>query len=83
MGRGFEAEPDPSTFAGLVAVNIRRLRDRTGKSVAECAAESDISVAAWYRIERGDTTRTTAIHFMDLAKFFNCKPAELVKEPKV
>ena len=81
VGRPRNARPNTNTFTGIVSSNVIRLREKIGLTVEAAADKSGISKAAWYRIERGDMPRTTAIHFIDLAEFFGCKLYELVKRP--
>lgn len=47
--------PDESTYAGRCAARLRMLRERAGLSVEDVASLCDVSYAAVYRWERGQS----------------------------
>lgn len=82
MGRSRTTEVDPDTFAGRVAINTVRLREKQKLKVVEAAEAAGIPFTVWYRIERGNSPRTAGEQFDALVAYFECTLADLLKPPK-
>lgn len=46
-------EVDQSTYSGRVAARLRRLREKSGKTVPEMAQAVGVKTPTWYQYENG------------------------------
>ncbi len=72
----------PDNFTGRIAENIIRLRQQCNLTVAECAEQSGIALASWYRLETGRHALTTGSLIDQVAEFFEVDPNELTRKAK-
>lgn len=65
------------TFAGAVGANVRRMREKLGLSVEQCAYRARVSVATWYRLEAGSQPKTAGLLVDRAARILGVTAAEL------